>query len=265
MTAPAYETLKLQRDGDLLWVTLNRPDRLNALTWTMFDELARLARELERDDETRVVAITGAGRGFCAGVDLEAAAQFHKMSASEFFRAQEEGAAAIAALCKLGTPVIAAVNGAAAGGGLAIALAADIRIASPEAKFGTAFIRLGLSGCDVGVSWLLPRIVGLGHASELMMTGRVIDAAEAERIGLVNRVVDDLPGATRSLARELARNSPFGLRLTKQALRANVDAQSLDAAILVENRNQALASRTRDCDEAIAAFLEKREPRFTNC
>ena len=245
--------------------TLSRPEKLNAIDQTMFAELHELAHTVEHDDAIRVIVITGAGRGFCAGADLASIAALPDAGVQEFMRFQEHGAAAIAALKSLTTPVVAAVNGPAAGGGLAVALAADVRIAAPAARFNVAFVRLGLSGCDVGVSWLLPRVVGLGHASELMLTGRLIGADEALRIGLVNRVVpaDGLLDEAREVALEIARNSPFGLRLTKQVLQLNVDAPSLEAAIAIENRNQVLASRSEDMGEAVTAFLEKREPHFS--
>jgi enoyl-CoA hydratase len=160
--------------------------------------------------------------------------------------------------------VVAAVNGAAAGGGLALALAADVRVCSTAARFNVAFVKIGLSGCDIGVSYLLPRIVGLGVASELMLTGRVVEAEEAARIGLANRVVE--PGELLDSANELAdgivANSPFGVWMTKQVLGRNVDAGSLGAAIDLENRTQVLATRTTDMKEALAAFVEKRPATF---
>ncbi len=180
------------------------------------------------------------------------------------WRGQRHGAAAIAAVHAIPKPVIAAVNGPAAGGGLALALAADVRIAAPEAKFAVAFIRLGLSACDVGVSWLLPRIVGLGHATELMLTGRVVPATRAQEIGLVTRIVaGDLLAEARTLAQEMSRNSPFGIELTKEGLRLAVDAPSLEAAIAIENRNQVLAARTADMKSAVDAFVAKTTPTFT--
>ena len=134
-----------------------------------------------------------------------------------------------------------------------------MRIAVPTARFNVAFVRLGLSGCDVGVSWLLPRVVGLGHASELMLTGRLIDAEEGYRIGLVNSLVkpDDLLAAARALAFEMVRNSPLGLQLTKEALQVSIDAPSMEAAIALENRNQLIASRSEDAPIAMRAFAEK--------
>ena len=260
-----FETIAVERPREgIALATLNRPEKLNAIDRTMFAELYELCAQLEDDADVRVAVLTGAGRGFCSGADLGAIAELPGAGTPEFMRFQERGARAIAAFRTLTKPVVAAVNGPAAGGGLALALASDVRIAAPEARFNVAFVRLGLSGADVGVSWLLPRVVGLGHASELMLTGRLIDADEALRIGLVNRVVpaEDLLDAAYAVADEIARNSPFGIRLTKQALQLNVDAPSIEAAIAIENRNQVLASRTEDMGEAVGAFIEKREPSF---
>jgi enoyl-CoA hydratase len=162
-------------------------------------------------------------------------------------------------------PVIAAVNGAAAGAGFSLALAADIRLAAPAARFNAAFVKIGLTGGDCGSSWMLPRIVGLGHASDILLTGRFVDADEAARIGLVNRVVpaQDLRQEAIALATSITDNSPLGVRLTKQVVQMNVDAPSLHAALEVENRNQALASRTEDMNEALQAFVERRKPSFS--
>ena len=157
-------------------------------------------------------------------------------------------------------------NGPAAGGGrgVALALAADIRLASPTARFNAAFVRIGLS-VDIGVSWSLPRIVGLGHASEMMLTGRFVEAEEAARIGLVNRVVpaESLLDAAYELTDAIVGNSPLGMTLTKRVLESNVDAPSLHSAMELENRNQVLATRGEDFHEALTAFREKRTPRFT--
>lgn len=246
--------------------TLDRPDRLNALTFAMFGELRSLCEEIAVDPKVRVLVVTGAGRGFCAGLDLDDAARLSAMSAPQMLAEQEGWAAGIVALRLLPKPVIAAVNGAAAGAGMGLALAADIRVASTAARFNAAFVRIGLSGGDVGISWMLPRIVGLGRAGEIMLTGRIVEADEAERMGLVNRVVEPqaLIAAALETARLITANSPFGMRLTKQVLQGNVDAPSLEAALELENRNQVLAARTDDMVEALAAFREKREPRFVN-
>ncbi|WP_183095668.1 enoyl-CoA hydratase/isomerase family protein [Nocardioides stalactiti] len=246
-------------------VTLNRPDQLNALHQGLFDELDLLCEVVEDDPTVRVVVLTGAGRGFCAGADLGTITELPSTSVTDFLRAQEAGARVIARFKRLPVPVVAAVNGPTAGGGLALALAADVRISSDAAFFTVAFVRLGLSGCDVGVSWLLPRVVGMGQASLLMLTGRRITAEEAERIGLVTEVVapDRLLPAAFELAHELASISPLALKLTKEGLELNIDAQSLDSAIALENRNQVLASRSEDAVEAMRAFMAGEPARFT--
>jgi enoyl-CoA hydratase len=251
-------------DGHAL-VTLNRPDRLNALDEQMFAELDLLYDNLDADPSVRAIVITGAGRGFCSGADLTTIAGMPSATVPEIYRIQSAGARTLTRAREISTPVIAAVNGPASGGGLALALAADIRIASPAAFFNVAFVRLGLTGCDVGVSWMLPRIVGLGHASEMMLTGRRVDAGEAQRMGLVNRVVaaDELLSAACETAGLIAANSPFGVALTKEGLQLAVDAPSLQAAIAIENRSQVLASRTSDMAEAVSAFVGRRPAQFT--
>jgi len=262
----SFNTLDVTRPQDgVLLVTLNRPERLNAVTFEMFDELHELCRTVGKDGSLRAVVMTGAGRGFCAGLDLDEAETLTEMSANEMMLGQEHWAGAMEALHALPQPVIAAVNGAAAGGGLAFALAADIRIASEAARFNAAFVRIGLSAGDIGVSWSLPRIVGLGHASEIMLTGRFVEAEEAKEIGLVNRVVpaDQLLDSALETAAQIASNSPFGITMTKRVLMANVDAGSLRNAIEIENRGQTLATRGDDFREALGAFREKRTPKFS--
>lgn len=247
-------------------LTLRRPHRLNALSWGLIDDLHEALGALARTPALRVLILTGEGRGFCSGLDIadEQALTGHSVQAG--YERQERVASLATALRGLPQPVIAAVNGPAAGGGLALALAADVRLCTPLARFNVAFVRIGLSGGDVGVSYLLPRIVGLGAASEMMLTGRLVDAEEALRTGLVNRVVeaDRLLDEAVGLAREICANSPFGVRMTKQVLRLNCDAPSLEAAIELENRTQALAAQTEDLREAVAAFREGRPPRFND-
>lgn len=261
-----YETLELTRPADgVALLTLNRPARRNAITFQMFDEMHDLLAKLRGDASVRALIVTGAGEGFCAGLDLDDAEKLPLMSANEMMAGQEHWAGAFEGFHDLPQAVIAAVNGAAAGGGLGLALAADIRIASENARFNAAFVRIGLSAGDVGVSWSLPRVVGLGRASEIMLTGDFVDAVEAERIGLVNRVVaaeELLPEALR-VAGRIASNSPFGITLTKRVLMANVDAGSLRNAVEVENRGQTLATRGKDFEESLGAFREKREPKFS--
>jgi enoyl-CoA hydratase/carnithine racemase len=261
-----YETLLVDRPRDgVVLVTLNRPARMNAITFQMFDEMHDLCRGLLSDRDARAVVITGAGRGFCAGLDLDDAETLPDMTPHEMMLGQQHWAGAFVNFHELPQPVIAAVNGPAAGGGLGLALAADIRLASPAARFNAAFVRIGLSAGDVGVSWSLPRVVGLGRAAEIMLTGRFVDAEEAATIGLVNRVVpeDRLLDESFAIAEQIAANTPFGVTLTKRVLNANVDAGSLSQAVEVENRGQTLATRGQDFREALAAFREKRPAKLT--
>lgn len=249
-------------------LTMDRPERLNALSWGLVDALHDALDELADDNTTRVVVLTGAGRGFCSGLDLvEAATSGSKTShglkgVAAGMRTQEHIASLVPKMRNLRQPVIAAVNGPAFGGGLALALASDIRLAGESASFGVQFSRLGLSGCDIGVSYLLPRIVGSGRAFELMLTGRRFEVDEADRIGLLSEVVPDdrLLEVALEKAELLLANAPLGVVFTKQAMWTNVDAPSLEAALHLENRNQILASQTGDIAEAAAAFMEKRDP-----
>jgi enoyl-CoA hydratase/carnithine racemase len=261
-----HETLLVDRPRDgVVLVTLNRPEQLNAITFQMFDEMHDLCDALTADGDARVVIITGSGRGFCSGLDLDEALTLPDLSPHEMMLGQQRWAGAFQKFHELPQPVIAAVNGPAAGGGLGLALVADIRLASPHARFNAAFVRIGLSAGDVGVSWSLPRVVGLGHAAEIMLTGRFVDAEEAARIGLVNRVVpaERLLDAAFELADQIAQISPFGVTLTKRVLNANVDAGSLSQAVEVENRGQTLATRGSDFLESLNAFRAKRPAQFT--
>jgi len=214
------------------------------------------------------VVLTGAGRGFCSGLDLGG---YGTVPGSEGrgqvvggFSTQQHIASLIPRLRALPVPVIAAVNGAAAGGGMALALGSDIRIAGASARFNVAFVRIGLSGCDIGVSWLLPRLIGASRAWELMLTGRIIESAEADAIGLVARVVpdDQLLDAALETASLIAANSPWGVRMTKEVAWSQLEIGSLQAGIDIENRTQILSSFTTDHREAMTAFLGKRPPQF---
>ncbi|MFI7524082.1 enoyl-CoA hydratase/isomerase family protein [Nocardia salmonicida] len=261
-----YTTLRVERpQPGIALATLDRPDRRNAITFRMFDEFVELQAEIENDPAVRALIVTGSGQGFCAGLDLDEAATLPHMSAAQMLRGQESWARSVSGFQRMTTPVIAAVNGAAAGAGMSLALAADFRIAATSARFNAAFVRIGLSGGDLGTSWALPRLVGLGRATEILLTGRFVDAAEALRIGLVTDVCepDDLLDRAFEVAEAIRGNSPVGMALTKQVIQTNVDASSLDAALSLENRNQVLASRTADMSEALAAFREKRSPQFT--
>lgn len=264
---PTYDTLLTERhDPATLLVTLNRPKQLNALSFEMFAELTDVCNRLEGDDSVRAVVLTGAGRGFCSGLDLNAARTLADMSPLEFLKGQETWARTTLALASLTTPVIAAVNGPASGAGMSLALACDMRVASESATFNAAFIRIGLTGGDMGSSYFLPRLIGTGAASELLLTGRFVDADEAARMGLVNKTVaaDHLFTTALDLAGQVAANSPLGIRLTKQAIATNAGAGSVAAALELENRNQALTAQGNDMREALNAFLERRKPQFTS-
>ena len=260
-------TIRVERPGETVVVaTVNRPDRMNAMTDTMFDEFERLAAAVNDDDVVRTVIVTGAGsKAFCAGYDLDAADRLPSLGALGMLKLQERAARSILAIRSLRVPVIAAVNGAAAGGGLALALAADIRLASPAAKFSCAMVRIGLHAGDLGISWTLPRLIGPARAAELAYTGRTVGAEEAERIGLVNRLIpaESLLYEARAMADDIASNSPGGVELSKHALYANLEASSFAAAIELENRGQALLTRTEDMAEALAALAERRAPNYT--
>lgn len=260
-----YDTLDLRRDGGLLWLILNRPQALNALSSQLVDELHDVLNMLHDDQSIRVVILRGEGRAFCAGLDLkETNVASAQVSVAEGLRGQRRIAELAMKIHRVPQPFIAAVRGPASGGGFALALASDIRIAGESARMNAAFIRIGLSACDVGVSYFLPRIVGSSVASELLLTGDFIDAPRALATGLVSRVVPDaqLDQAAEEMARKILRNSPLGVRLTKECLRYSVDAPTLEAAIAMEDRNQILTTRTNDVMEGIAAFLEKREPKY---
>ena len=244
-------------------LTLNRPDRLNALDRQLVDEMHAALDAVDADHGCRAVILTGAGKGFCAGLDLNGFGQIPGTEelgrAQQGMAVQQHIAEVIFHLRAVRQPVIAAINGAAAGGGLAWALACDIRYCATSAKFGTAFIKLGLSGCDMGVSWLLPRLIGASRAWELILTGRVIDAVEADRLGIVSRAVPDeeLMGTCLAVAAEIGANSPFGTWMTKEVLWSNLEIPSLTAGIDIENRNQILASFTEDSAEAMRTALKR--------
>jgi len=251
-------------------VTLNRPERLNAMNYDLVRGLYDALDELSFDRTCRVIVLTGAGRGFCAGLDLTSGASPPEAAglgrAQAGMTVQKLIAGLVPKMRSVPQPVIAAVNGAASGGGLALALASDVRVAAQSARFNVAFIRVGLSGCDIGVSWMLPRLIGASRAFELLLTGRLIDAAEADRIGLVTRVVPDgqVLDAALETAELIVGNSPFGVRMTKEVMWSQLEIGSLQAGIDLENRTQVLSSFTGDLNEAMAAFAEKRPPNFND-
>jgi len=263
-----YDTLLTERRNHVLWVTLNRPDALNAMNRALVQELRHLFGGLSEDRETRVVVLRGAGRAFCAGLDLKedvGGDDALNGSVQAGLRQQRTISELVLMMRRAPQPIIAAVHGAACGGGFALALGSDVRLAGTSARMNAAFIRIGLSACDVGVSYFLPRMLGASIAAELLLTGNFIDAARAERLGLVSRVVPDaeLETAAEALADDMLRNSPLGLRLTKECLNASLDAGSLEQVIAMEDRNQILCSRSDDFREGISAFLQKRAPHYS--
>jgi enoyl-CoA hydratase/carnithine racemase len=242
-------------------VTLSRPQSMNGLTAGMVDELLHYFQTLLFDESVRVVVLTGAGRAFCAGLDIK---DFDRKSGDDvetILLFQRRLAEIILAMRRCPQPIVALINGAASGGGFALALASDIRIAAPAVRMNAAFIKVGLSACDVGVSYLLPRLVGSSIASELMLTGRFIDTERALRIGLISEIVakEELQAAGARLANELLEAAPLGLRLTKEGISAALAAPTLEIALAFENRNQSLCAANGDLREGLTAFLEKRK------
>jgi enoyl-CoA hydratase/carnithine racemase len=248
---------------------LNRPASLNALSWNLVEELHAALDALDRDNRCRVVVLCGSGRGFCAGLDLKDQGNVGTLVAGASgpragLLAQNRMASLIPRMRRIQQPLIAAVHGVAYGGGFALALGCDLRIAERGARFCTQFIRVGVSGCDIGVSWMLPRLIGAARAHDLILSARVIEAEEAERYGVVTRLVgagEALPAAL-ALADELCDFTPFGVFATKQVMWANLDVPNLEAGIQLENRNQIMAGSSGETQEAAAAFFEKRKPRW---
>jgi enoyl-CoA hydratase/carnithine racemase len=263
---PGLETLTLEVIDDSIGVLkINRPDRMNSQTVQMFTDHGIAAMAL-RDSGLRALILTGAGqRAFCAGFDLDQIDVITQMGVRDFLKFQETATGGIQAIRHLPFPVIAAIHGPATGGGMALALSADIRLISPTAKFSAAFVRVGLSIGELGTSYNLSRLIGPGMAAEIGYTGRLVDAEEAVRIGLANRMVpsDQLFDEALAMARQIATNSPGGVRISKRAIQRNQEITSYAAALELENRGQALLTRTEDMPEALAAFKEKRAPRFT--
>ena len=266
MSVQAYESIRVEKRGQVDWVTLNRPDSLNAIHTPMVTELRDYFGNLYEDDQTRIVVLRGAGRAFCAGLDIkQVGSGDHANPFGSGMGFQGYLAEVYIRMRRCPQPIVSLVHGPACGGGFAFVLASDIRIAGESARMNAAFIRIGLSACDMGVSYFLPRLVGTSVASELMLTGRFIDAKRALSTGLVSEVVPDadLSTAAEPYIEQMLTTSPMGLRLTKEGLNIAVDAGNLEAAMAIENRNQLLCSQTRDATEGMRAFLEKRAPVYS--
>jgi enoyl-CoA hydratase len=250
-------------EGGIVVVTLNRPDRLNALNIELVAALHQTFDDLDRESAVRVVVLTGAGRGFCAGADIKGGGDRSAMGEAIApgaiplrLQAQEHLASLHEKIHRLRKPVIAAINGVAVGGGFSLALACDIRIAADTARFGAVFIRLGISNCDMGTSYFLPRLVGAARSSELLLTGRIFDAAEAREMNLVLEVTppDQLLDQALELARVIAANSPLAVWMTKQTMWDSLDAPSLRAVLDMENRTQIMCTASGEMERATDAF-----------
>lgn len=261
-TPPSGEILLIDHDNGVDWLTLNRPARLNALDTHLIAALNAYFGALSADSPTRAIVLRGAGRAFCAGLDLDDLQSDEIVSPEALLRRQKSISGLILTMRRVPQPIISLVHGPACGGGFALALASDIRIAGKSARMNAAFIRLGLSGCDVGVSYLLPRLIGASIASELLLTGNFIHADRALATGLVSAIVDDdaLTDAARPYVEAMMAASPLGLRMTKECLRASIDAPSLDSAIEMEDRTQVLCALGGNLVEGVAAFRRNREP-----
>lgn len=251
----------------ILRITLNRPDSLNALTYPMVDQFIATLDSLVEDAETRVVIITGAGRGFCSGQDMFASKKRMAAGGSTVvsrFASQTRFGSMSQRMARIPQPVICAVNGVAAGAGMAIALAADIRIGTPATRFLVAAVKIALSAGESGVSYWLPRWIGAARAFEVMLTGRPILSDEALETGLIIRRVEQeaLQDAAIELAEQIMENAPFAVTQTKRVMRRNLDSPSLEVAIDIENPTQIVANCTEDYIEAVQAFAEKRPPDY---
>ena len=258
------ELLSCDRRGAIEVLTLNRPEVLNAVSPDLAQALNDYFRGLAMRPDIRVVVLRGTGRAFCAGAEL----------GSDAFAAEGPGrnqrqlamqhlySGIVRAMRACPQPIIGLIHGPASGAGFSLALACDLRIAAEDARFNAAYFRVGLGGCDMGSGYLLPRLVGLSIASELLMTGNFIGAERAAAVGLVSRVVagDALLDEGLKLAGDMLRGSPMGLRMTKETLNLSIDAPGLDAGLTIEDRQQVMLLATADHQEAVRAFLEKRAP-----
>ena len=261
MTDPILVT----RDGAVETVTLNRPDKFNAMDEALIFALQDYFRALHDRLDVRVVNLKGAGKHFCAGLDLggwskpEDAGAIHHT-----WRTQRSIATVMQLMRACPQPIIALAQGAACGGGLSLLLSSDIRFCTPDFRMNAAYIKIGLGGCDMGSSYFLPRLVGSSLASEMILTGRFIHAERALSSGFVSGVVEPeaLDAAAQEIVGDMLLTAPMGLRLSKDALNRNIDAPGFEAALAIEDRQQVLLAQTADATEAQRAFLEKRPPEF---
>jgi enoyl-CoA hydratase/carnithine racemase len=275
------ETVKLELQDDGIGIlTLNRPDKLNALSPQLTDDFNEILDHLMVNLDCRVVILRGEGRAFCAGMDLQAASVLNRRKIPDNFLkfdyvnvpetvkrvvyTQGRLGEIVIKMRKINQPIIAIIQGPAIGGGFTYAMAADIRIASEKARFSQGAVNLGMSGGDLGGSYFLPRLIGMSKAAEIMYTGRFIDAKEAEEIGLVLKVVpeDKLLDSAYELANELLSKSPLGLRMTKEAINLTLDSPSLETMLKLDNRSQTICTTSKDMAQALQALMEKKKPNF---
>lgn len=251
-------------------ITLNRPDRLNAMSIELVIELDEALQAVADDNDTYIVVLTGAGRGFCSGLDLKDYGVIPNIDGLTVGRIAQRSmryySRLILTMRRMPQPVLAAINGVAYGGGMCLSLAAELRIAGESAEFNATGIVNGLTSTELGASWLLPRLVGAAHSNDMLLTGRKIDAAEALRMGLVSRVLpdDELLPAVLELAGRMSEFSPYGLAMTKDIIWVNLENPSLEAAIEIEDRNQLMLGFTENLPEAIRSFDQKRKPVYTD-
>lgn len=276
-----FKTIKFElKENGIGIVSLNRPEKLNAISFQMEEDLHNLLDSLMVNLDCRVLIFKGEGRAFCAGTDLQEGLilnskksppgydSFHYLNVSEPIKRklyhQWRISQIYVKMRKISQPIITIVHGAAAGGGFGFAMASDIRIVSTDVKFINASINIGLSGADVGGSYFLPRLIGMSKAAEILYTGKPIDAKEAEKIGLVLKVVekDDLLATALELAEVMLKKSPLGLRMTKQAINLSMDSPSLENILQLENSSIVLTFSSKDIKEASSAFFEKRDPKY---
>ncbi|HEX2123223.1 MAG TPA: enoyl-CoA hydratase-related protein [Thermoanaerobaculia bacterium] len=256
--------IEVKTENAVSTITLNRPEKLNAFTGTMREDLLAALRACEHDDAVRVVVLTGAGRAFCAGGDVEFMSGLQKNGdVAPFRKLLDAGAEIVVQIASMAKPVVAAVNGVAAGAGCNLALACDYRIASDQAKLGETFVRIGLHP-DWGGTWLLPRLVGRGRAMEILMSGRMVAAAEAVAIGMVDRLVTaaELESETAKLAQAIAGGPPLAIAAIKRAVNAS-ERNDLRAQLALEAEHQLQCFRSDDAAEGMAAFFDKRGPSFS--
>ncbi|MFH8753067.1 enoyl-CoA hydratase family protein [Streptomyces rimosus] len=263
-TTDAWQHIRVSRQDGIATVTLARPDRLNALTFEAYADLRDLLAELSRERSVRALVLGGEGRGFCSGGDVEEIiGATLAMDTGRLLDFNRMTGQVVRAIRECPFPVIAAVHGVAAGAGAVLALAADFRIADPSARFAFLFTKVGLSGGDMGAAYLLPRVVGLGHATRLLMLGEPVRAPEAERIGLLSELAEEgrADTAAHVLAQRLATGPALALAQTKALLTAELD-MPLGAAVEMDAATQALLMNSADYAEFHAAFTEKRAPKW---